>query len=92
MELGRMSALGYAMGFRDTLSDQMMGTDAFLGLGVPEFAPREQGRVGGAETPRPALMPSNTTKNITNNITVNTQEVDPRETAAKLGWELAGRM
>jgi len=93
-EMGGDSAQGYINGWQRTMGDAMLGMPTtYLGQRPAALAPNEQPRVGSVGAP--ASMFNNGgggEKTINNNITVYTRELDPREQAAKLGWELAGRM
>jgi len=91
-EIGAYSAEGYILGFQRTMAQGLSPSDAFLGIRPAALAPNEAAPVDVAGQSR-ALMPANEgKKQITNNITIYTQELDAREQAGRLGWELAGRM
>lgn len=90
MGLGVNTAQGYIVGYRKEMRKaQSMHSEmlALSGSGNPArvvfgnspgsaFTP-----TSGSPGPRPPI-----------NITVNTQEIDPRKNAAELGWELEGRL
>lgn len=93
--IGVDTVRGYAQGFTKHMKlvtpqlQQAMHMNTprqALPVSTPFGAP-----VGSLRRPYGALMPPNETRN---DVTVNvyTNELDPRKTAAQLGWELEGRL
>lgn len=90
MEIGKNTAIGYELGFTRKMMDSITGMSELMLLSPPEFSsvgfqPISYGNPnidsqGGEQ------------KIITNNINVETQEINPTKNAIDLGWELAQRM
>jgi TP901 family phage tail tape measure protein len=84
-DIGRHTAQGYTNGYVKTMNRNLTGM-AKASLFTPASA-----RVGFGSGSS-GLYNTGTSKTFNQNITVNTQEIDPRKQAAALGWELQGRL
>jgi hypothetical protein len=88
MGIGTNTAQGYINGYT-SLMNRQRASMAKASLFTPQSA------YGGATGPANDQGPwanTGSSKQITQHITVNTQEIDPRKHSAELGWELAGRV
>jgi TP901 family phage tail tape measure protein len=84
-DIGMNTAQGYINGYMANMNANN-STLAAASMFSPAGA-----RVGFGAGGRGVVNPG-VTKIFHQNITVNTQEIDPRKTSAELGWELEGRM
>lgn len=78
--IGVNTAKGYINGYTDHMNKQMSR------LTPDVWAMNRYGRSSGS------YAGANYSKTYHQNITVNTQEIDPRKTSAQLGWELMGKV
>jgi TP901 family phage tail tape measure protein len=89
-KLGRNTGQGYINGYINQLNNAKKAMSKASAFTPANPSPGRVG-AGGYTSPMVNAGTSNT-KQITNHINVHTQEIDPRKSAADLGWELAGRM
>jgi hypothetical protein len=85
--IGRNTAQGFVNGYMQTLNANKASMAQ-----ASMFTPVGPSAADGVAAADAATGNTGPTKIITNRITVHTQEIDPRKTAAELGWDLAGRM
>jgi hypothetical protein len=87
MELGKWAMQGFAIGINDNSNAAGDAVrQAFDGFDPPSFG---SASAAGYDHKSPS---SSSTPTVVNNITVNTQEIDPRSNAEELGWRLANRV
>jgi hypothetical protein len=88
-DIGVNTAQGYVNGYVKRMNAKtrtMTGASLF----TPE-GPRASA-FAGRVNPGNGSLGTTIVRNYDQKITVNTQEIDPRKTAADLGWELEGRL